>query len=156
MLAAQKNPVSALAALPQLPSLENPGYRQRIRLALEGALRSLPQSRRRREVLRALRVATVSTSKALLRLAASDGDPAFLRQACAAAWAGGLAHPTRRAVHRDVRVTMLLLLSKLGGTSSGGGEEEAPSALFELGDEPSEDDEYVAKQVCNSLNYKCP
>ena len=46
LLAAQCNPLASLAILPELPALEDATFKQRHRLALEGALRLLPASRR--------------------------------------------------------------------------------------------------------------
>ena len=64
----QGNPVSMLSVLPHLPTSDDKAFRQRVRLGLENALRSLPPQRRQKEVLAALAVSTnVGTTKVLLR-----------------------------------------------------------------------------------------
>jgi len=168
-----RNPISVLAALARLPqgSDNDAAFKRAFRNGLESALRALPLARRQQEIVAALAVANVGTTKALLRLAAAD-DAQFLRRCCAAVWAAGEANPKRGKPHVDVVATMLVLLSKpaapvaaakaqnSGGDDTGSivtaaaavvDEVPLPTALFELSECSDVDAKYLAETVASSL-----
>jgi len=165
-----RNPIAVLAALARLPqrSDDDAAFKRAFRNGLEAALRALPLARRQQEIIAALAVANVGTTKALLRLAAAN-DARFLRRCCAAVWAAGEANPKRGKPHVDVVATMLVLLSKpeapvaaakaqhdgsggnLSAAAAAVDEAPLPAKLFELSECSEVDAKYLAETVATSL-----